>query len=212
MKLAVSNIKKSYKKSLVLDGISFEASDGEIIGFIGKNGCGKSTLLSILAGILKPDEGNILVDETDVLKKSSSFEKLIGYLPQTDPLSLMMSVKDNLKLWCNGRAEYEKVVADMKLDTMLNKKVSALSGGMKRRVAIGCVMANNPQIMLLDEPTVSLDLENKAMFHDYMEKFRSKGGIILMVTHEMEEIQLCSTVYQIVNGKLICANGGKMHE
>lgn len=212
MKLVVLNIKKKYKKSVVLDGISFEASDGECIGFVGRNGCGKSTLLSILAGVLAPDEGEIYIDGVDALKNSEICEKYIGYLPQTDPLPELMSVKDNLKLWCNGKEEYERAIKDFELSPMLKKKVSALSGGMKRRTSIACVMANNPKIMLLDEPTSSLDVENKYLVHEYMKHHLGKGGIILMVTHESEEMSLCSKVFRIDAGQMSNADGGKMHE
>ena len=189
----VSNIRKHYGRQEILKGVTFSAGQGECVCITGRNGCGKTTLLSILTGIEQCDSGTVQMPAGNVK---------IGYLPQINPLLERMSVKDNIKLWCNDKEEYERLVQKYSLEEMLSKKVSHLSGGMKRRLALACAMAGNPTLLIMDEPTAALDVENKALLHREMGKYAASGGTIIMVSHEKEEMDLATSCYYMENGTL----------
>jgi ABC-2 type transport system ATP-binding protein len=203
-------LKKSYsrKGKEILTDINFAAESGECVGIIGRNGCGKTTLLSSLAGLRTVDGDQFLVDGKNLLEKKKIDAGLIGYVPQNNPLIEDLSVNDNLKLWYSGavldqKQELENGVLHMLgIDEFANKKVAQLSGGMKKRLNIGCAMANNPQILIMDEPSASLDIECKQHIRAYVEDFKQKGGIVIMTTHELPEIEICDKLYFMKNGKL----------
>lgn len=189
----VYNIWKSIGKQEILKGVSFSADEGECVCITGRNGCGKTTLLSILSGIEKCDSGTVEI---------ASENTKIGYLPQINPLLDKMSVKDNIKLWCSDYSEYRRLVEKYSLDEMINKKVSQLSGGMKRRLALACAMAGEPTILIMDEPTAALDVEYKGLLHREMGKYAASGGTIIMVSHEKEEMDLATICYCMEDGIL----------
>ncbi len=195
MQIIVNQISKSYGTQNVLQDVSLSAGDGELIGITGRNGCGKSTLLSILAGVEPPDRGTITFSEP-------GGRRLVGYLPQINPLIETASVEDNLKLWTEDREGFHRLAQEYNLTTILKKKVATLSGGMKRRLAIACALALNPRLLIMDEPTSALDIEYKKQIHEQMSMFTAQGGTIIMVTHEAEEIQLCTRCYQLEDGRL----------
>ena len=210
MKIEVIHLKKKYsrKGKEILTDISFTAESGQCIGIIGRNGCGKTTLLSCLAGLRLVDGGQFLVDGKNLLENKKIEAGLIGYVPQNNPLIEDLSVKDNLRLWYSGAVLNQKkeledgILHMLGIDEFENKKVSQLSGGMKKRLNIGCAMANNPQILIMDEPSASLDIECKQQIRAYVESFKQKGGIVIMTTHELPEIDICDKVYFMKNGKL----------
>ena len=204
MNIEVSHITKSYKKRQILKDITFAAKEGECIGILGKNGCGKTTLLSILAGIQKKDSGSWAITNSE--NTNPSLE--IGYVPQGCPFMDDLTALDNLKLWYNSSCsnlneELESGILKMlHVDEFTNKKVSSLSGGMKKRLSIGCAMANKPRILILDEPSASLDLECKEDIAEYLKKYKQSGGIIIIASHEEREINLCDTIYILKDGVL----------
>lgn len=195
MDITVSKISKCYKNRAVLNDISLCVHTGETVGILGRNGCGKSTLLSIIAGTEKADRGQIIFSE-------SGGRKLVGYLPQVNPLIEEVSVSDNLSLWIDDMGRMDEVLKAFDFDGISAEKVSKLSGGMKRRVAIMCALANSPKLLIMDEPTSALDIEFKKMIHDMMRAFAGSGGSIILVTHEKEEIDMCDRCYEIIDGKL----------
>ncbi len=205
MKIEVKDIKKSFGKKTVLDGVSFSAESGECIGILGGNGSGKSTLFSILAGILKSGGGTFTSDGADLFRASGKASPL-GYVPQSPPLIEELSARDNLLLWYD-RADMEEslrggVLAMLGIDKFLRTTVRKMSGGMKKRLSIGCAMAKRPQILLLDEPSAALDLVAKAAISSYLTEFKAAGGIVLLATHDIAELDICDRLYILSDGKL----------
>lgn len=206
MQIEIKDIKKRYGKKQVLKGISFTASQGKCIGVLGGNGCGKSTLLSILAGIQPADAGQFLFDGNDLFRYRKERTKLIGYVPQGTPLIEELSARDNLLLWYKKedmKRELESGVLKMLgIDEFLKTPVSKMSGGMKKRLSIGCAIHNHPPVLLLDEPMAALDLACKQKISDYIRKHKSDGGIALLATHDVLELNLCDEWYIIKDGVL----------
>lgn len=207
----ISEVKKQYhrKGNPVLQDIHLEAGQGQCIGILGANGCGKSTLLSILAGALNADNGTMYLGEKKYSLRQKTVIPEIGYIPQENPLIEELSALDNLKLWyCNSKLDLKAelrdgVLARLGIPTFLTTPVEQMSGGMKKRLSIGCSVANNPKILLMDEPGAALDLQCKELIASYIQTCLSQGNIILLATHEEREIALCSKTYILKNGKLV---------
>ncbi|MBR7033483.1 MAG: ABC transporter ATP-binding protein [Clostridia bacterium] len=204
--LEVNNLKKSFRGKEVLRDISFRAESGSVVGILGENGCGKSTLLSILAGVLAADGGTAALDGADVLGKRSAVRGKIGYAPQGTPLLEELTARDNLRLRYD-RAEMEKelnggVLAALGIDGFLKTTVSKLSGGMKKRLSIGCSVAGRPPVLLLDEPCAALDLSCKANILDFIDAHRKSGGIAVLTSHDQTEIATCDKWYVMKDGVL----------
>lgn len=191
MDVRIEGICHSYGKEKVLNNVTLSISGGTCICITGRNGCGKTTLLTILAGIIAPDSGTI---DLGVAK--------VGYVPQINPLLEDVSVRSNLKLWADSKELLDCVVKKYDLQEILNKRVNALSGGMKRRLSIACAMVNNPDILILDEPTAALDIEYKALIHSQIKEFVEAGGAVIMVSHEQEELEMGDMCYIIQDGLL----------
>lgn len=213
MAISVRHIRKHYRKAAVLRNVSFEAESGSCIGILGKNGCGKSTLLSILSGILRPDEGEFLLHRgqgtgIDLLHDQALRASLVGYVPQSTPLLEELTALDNLRLWYQsgrkGLAEELStgVLKLLRVDEFLRVPVSRLSGGMKKRLSIGCSVAHHPKILLLDEPGAALDLVCKEIIVEYLKDFCDKGGIAIMASHEIPEIASCTDTLILRDGEI----------
>ena len=161
MKIEIKNIQKRFGKKVVLESADLSCGGGSCIGILGCNGSGKSTLLSILAGVLPSDGGQFLCDGKDLLKDPALRAHLVGYVPQGTPLLEELSAKDNLLLWYSKKemeAELQSgVLKLLGIGEFLKVPVCKMSGGMKKRLSIGCAMAKKPPILLLDEPTAALD-------------------------------------------------------
>lgn len=204
MEIRIDSIVKKYGKKQVLRGISFSAAEGECIGIIGGNGCGKSTLLSILAGVKKANSGRFLADGDDLFLNPKKRSELIAYVPQGIPLLEELSALDNLRLWYH-KNDLQRQLDSGKLkmlgiDEFLKKTVKKLSGGMKKRLAIGCCIANSPKILLLDEPTSALDIICKEQIREYLSSYKKDGGIILIATHDEAELKECDRLLIIRDG------------
>ena len=226
--IKVENIKKKYGKKTVLSEISFEAVSGEIIAIIGKNGCGKSTLLQVIAGCLKKDAGSLNYYGQDA-SNVAVYRKYTGYVPQDNPFMEQLSVKDNLKLWKKGtKQQLDAAIKEFELEEILGQSVASLSGGMKRRLAIACALMNHPPVILLDEPTTALDFAHKDKIKSMLLKHKESGGIVIVATHDEDEIQYADRVFLMQDGRLAEVekesiskemliniyneNGGKSHE
>jgi ABC-2 type transport system ATP-binding protein len=205
--IEVKNIAKSYgKKKPVLRDISFTAKQGECIAIAGANGCGKSTLLSILAGTLRPDAGEFCAFGHNMFKEPKERERTIGYVPQENPLIPELTARDNLRLWyCDSPFDMDEelengVLAMLGIGEFLNVRVSAMSGGMKKRLAIASVLLSKPDILLLDEPLAALDIPAKNDIIKFIDSFRAKGGTVFIASHSEEMFKHCSKIYLLKNG------------
>lgn len=207
--ILVKGIDYSYRKNHVLNHLEFTLPLGESIAILGANGSGKSTLLSILAGARRCKGASMFYKDTDLLKHASVHNRLIGYVPQSDPLMPDMSVRDNLLLWFHGkRSEFDAALQTpsirmLQLDSFLRKRVNALSGGMRKRVSLATALINDPQILIMDEPAAALDLCYKAEIRSYLEQFHKDGRTLILTTHDEEDLSIISRLYLLRGGRLL---------
>lgn len=206
MELELAGIQKSYQKKRVLKNISLAAGQGSCVGILGGNGSGKSTLLSILAGVQKADGGAFLYRGEDLLRNSAKIPSVLGYVPQGNPLIEELNAWDNLRMWYD-RAVLRKELAQgalamLGIDSFLKTPVRKMSGGMKKRLSIACAVVARPKILVLDEPSAALDLVCKENIYRYLERYKAEGGIVLLATHDMQELALCEQCYILKEGVL----------
>lgn len=207
--MEIRQLSKSYHhgKQQILKDLSVTAQDGDCIGILGVNGSGKSTLLSILAGVLKPDQGELLY-HGKAYNDSRQISLLCGYVPQENPLMEDLDAYDNLRLWyCHSKLDLQQelengLLASLQIPDFLHVKVRQMSGGMKKRLSIGCAMAEDPPILLLDEPGAALDLPCKEQIISYLQQCKKAGKIIWIATHELQEMEICDSLYVLQDGKL----------
>ncbi|MCL1994962.1 MAG: ABC transporter ATP-binding protein [Defluviitaleaceae bacterium] len=188
-----SNISKSYGNRLILDDISLSLDKGHSVVVVGSNGVGKSTLLSIFAGYLQADTGTVESEK-------------IGFLPQQDNFFEELNVGDNIAFWTKA-AKAKSLPKDFMqlfgVDEYINKKVKTLSGGMKKSVAICCAMVHQPDVLILDEPFVSLDMFYKKNLIQALDKLKKMDKTIIYTSHSLDEIKaLNSEIYVLDKGKL----------
>lgn len=205
----VSHIAKKYGKTPVLRDVSFSFRAGEAVGIIGANGSGKSTLLRILAGVQKADGGSFFWNGSDLLRAGA--DKTVAYVPQGTPLIEELSARDNLRLWYEkdalSRSLAEGMLKTLGVDEFLDKPARKLSGGMRKRLSVGCAMAGDPAVMLLDEPTSALDVVAKERLMNYFNDYVRGGGAIVLVTHDTPELANCTRCYLLNEGTLsLCSD------
>lgn len=206
MELSVINIEKSYGRKRILTGLSLDASGGECIGIAGKNGCGKSTLLSILAGVQKADAGSFMMNGHELFSRPVDLSRNVGFVPQAPALMEELTAYDNLLMWYTKNEIREQlgsgVLGLLGIGDFLKTRVRNLSGGMKKRLSIGCVMCTMPPVLLLDEPCAALDLECRENILSYIKDYVSKGGLAILTSHDPMELDICSCHYIMKDGKL----------
>ena len=203
-RLQAVNIASSYGKKKVLCAVNIAAGAGQCVGIVGTNGCGKSTLLNILAGLRKADSGEIYFDGVRAQGRQP-FIRYAGYVPQESSLIPELSVMDNLRLWYEDadalRQSLEQgFLRALGVDRMCRERAGKLSGGMKKRVSIGCALAGNPPILILDEPDAALDLPGKADIRGYLGMYKQMGGTVLLATHDEIDLELCDRVFALSGG------------
>jgi ABC-2 type transport system ATP-binding protein len=205
MNIEIKNIHKKYGSKQVLNGINLTANEGKCIGILGGNGCGKSTLLSILAGIQHCDKGEFLFEGKDLFKYPSERSRLVGYVPQGTPLIEELTAYDNLALWYDKATMKKELNSGflkmLGIDNFLKTTVSKMSGGMKKRLSIGCAISGRPPVLLLDEPMAALDLACKQNISEYIKSHKKAGGIVFLATHDVLELELCDEWYIMKNGQ-----------
>jgi len=215
--LTIKNISKSFGDVKAVKDISFNVKDGEILGLLGPNGAGKSTTISMIATLLKPDEGVITYLGQNISKNDTSLKKDLGYVPQDIALYPTLSGLDNLKFWGNAygiKKEYlsqriEEVSNIIGITTRLKDKVETYSGGMKRRINIGCALLHKPKLLILDEPTVGIDPQSRRHILDSVKYLNELNTTVIYTSHYMEEVEfLCDRICIMDQGEII-AKGSK---
>lgn len=202
----IVGLKKRYGKRDILKGVTLNIEFGSCIGILGGNGSGKTTILSILAGITDADEGEFICEDYDLLKDDKRRRFLVGIIPQCNPLIEELSGKDNLLLWHDRKylnmSAKEGIIKELGITKFMNKRVSTLSEGMKKRLSIACAVKKHSKILLMDEPSAALDIVAKEIIHEYIKKFTDMGGIVILVTHDESELNLCDRHYILKDGIL----------
>ncbi len=210
--LEVKNISKSYGKLAAVSGVSFRADRGETIGLLGPNGAGKTTTVSIIAGLLSPDSGEVLIEGKQVKSDTDPVKLKIGLVPQDMALYDQLSARDNLiffaALYSISGAKAKQAIKDaldlVALSDRAGDKVITFSGGMKRRLNLAAALLHDPQILLLDEPTVGVDPQSRNAIFDNLEVLKRRGKTLIYTTHYMEEAErLCDRIVIIDHGKVV---------
>ncbi len=184
--IRIQGISKRYKQNTVLENVSFSLPKGRVLGILGPNGAGKSTLLKIMALVLDPDGGTYQLNQMDAFKHAKTLHPMIGYVPQDLALYEDLSVQDNMLYWTNtswkeSRPVIHRLLAEFELDHLASKRVSTLSGGMKRRLNLAVAMINAPQLLIMDEPMVGVDIVQLTLMRAYLTSL-AKTGITQVIT------------------------------
>ncbi|WP_278682992.1 ABC transporter ATP-binding protein [Paraclostridium bifermentans] len=208
----VKNITKEISKIKILDNVSLEIEEGEILGLIGPSGSGKSTFIKSIIGMEKISCGEVFILGNKIPNRN--ILQHIGYMAQSDALYEDLTGKENLEFFAkifsikkyeiNKRIEYVSNLINMQND--LNKKVKYYSGGMKRRLSLAISLIQDPKVLILDEPTVGIDPKLRLSIWNELNKLKLNGKSIIITTHVMDEAQRCDKLALIRNGKII-ANG-----
>lgn len=216
MSVQVHSVSKFYGAQKALNQVSFEIKPGEVVGFLGPNGAGKSTMMKIITGFLKPSEGAVTVCGFDVTQNSFEIQKLIGYLPEHNPLYLDMYVKEYLKMVAglyklkNSESRIKEVIAQTGLTPESHKKIGALSKGYRQRVGLAQALLPNPKVLILDEPTTGLDPNQIIEVRELIRKVGEEKTVMLS-THIMQEVEAVCQRIIIINKGVIVAQGESAH-
>lgn len=212
--LVVQDVFKSFSGKKVLDGLSFQICQGEILGVLGPNGAGKSTAFNIITGLLQADSGTVKF-KSDTNYGSKEYKKSLGVVPQDISLYNNMTVKENLKFIgklyrVRGKKLDEKVdeaIHDVNLREKRNVAIKNLSGGMKRRVNIAAALLHDPELVIMDEPTVGVDPQSRSDIWDIITGLKKKGKSIMLTSHYVDEIERLSDRVIVVNSGKVIAEG-----
>lgn len=209
--IEVKNVTKKYGSTIAVDDISFEVKDGEVVGFLGPNGAGKSTTMNMITGFIEPTTGQIIVNGNDISKRPRKAKKEIGYMPENVPLYYELTAKEfvsymaELKLVKRSerKQEVEKVLKETGLEDVKNKLIRNLSRGYKQRVSMAGALVGNPDVIILDEPTVGLDPKQITEIRSLIKEL-GKNHTVILSTHILSEVsQICERVIIINKGKIV---------
>lgn len=203
----IENVKKSYKDTKALKGVSAEIKSGELYGLLGLNGAGKTTLISVIAGLIKADEGDITVDGKSVKTDSDEVKRIIAVSPQETAVAPNLTVKENLEFFAElyGKPKDRAIIAmqEFGLTEVANKRAKTLSGGYARRLSIAAAVITEPKLLILDEPTLGLDVIARRELWKLINARKGKTTIIL-TTHYLEEVEtLCDRICALKEGEKI---------
>lgn len=207
--LEVKNLSKTYGSFTAVDGISFSVPRGKIVGFLGPNGAGKTSTISMILGILEPSGGSVTINGHDVARdrtkalESTNFAAVYSQLPGN------LTIRQNLHVFARlygvrDAAHIENVMRDMDVDGFGDTKAGALSSGEQTRVALAKAMLNDPALLLLDEPTASLDPSSAQLVREKIRGFAARGTAVLWTSHNMQEVtEVCDRVFFLSHGKIL---------
>ncbi len=206
--IELRNVHKQYKQKNVVKGVDLMIPQGARVGFVGPNGAGKSTLMKMIATLVKPTSGDIFVNGQSVIRKKKQIRKRIGYVPQDIALHSSISVKDNLIFWA-GMAPRSvsdewiiKLLDMVGLRDQLHKRVDKLSGGMQRKLNIIVALLHDPELLIMDEPTVGIDIPSKTEIVTFLNAL-GPNKTILFSSHDLQEIEMfCHFILVLDDGIL----------
>ena len=211
MKLEILGITKSYADKKALTDFSLDIHSGGVFGLVGPNGAGKSTLMKIIATLIRPTSGQVLLDGTDIQKKPAVMRKVLGYLPQDVAVYPNLTVREFLayaaSLKCLSGKASKKQIDDLleifHLGDTGNRRLSAFSGGMRQRVGIACALLGDPQVVVVDEPSVGLDPEERINLRNLLCDM-AQTRIVLLSTHIISDIESTASALAVIqDGKLL---------
>lgn len=209
--IQIRGLRKRYGDDDVVQGLDLSIEQGEVFGLIGPDGAGKSTLIRMLAGILEPTEGDISLGGIDVVPAYEKVRSVVGYMPQTFGLYGLLTVEENLRAVARihgvRKAEFtkrtERLYRFSGLRPFRDRRAAQLSGGMKQKLGLSCVLVHQPQILLLDEPTVGVDPVSRREFWDILHSFSAQGTTILISTPYLEEAERCHRIAFLYEGRIL---------
>ncbi|WP_298628188.1 ABC transporter ATP-binding protein [uncultured Legionella sp.] len=205
----VKNLSKKFAGHTAVTGVDLQVKPGEIYGFLGPNGSGKTTTIRMLCGLLTPDSGSGTCLGYNILTQSKTIRKHVGYLPQFFSLYKQLTVYENILFMAElyGVLDREQATQNLMKHLGLSAKkdhhAGGLSGGWKQRLALACALIHQPFLLLLDEPTASVDAESRMDFWEIMRDLSAEGMTILLSSHNMDEIERCHRISYISNGHLL---------
>ncbi|HKK66962.1 MAG TPA: gliding motility-associated ABC transporter ATP-binding subunit GldA [Bacteroidales bacterium] len=209
MSIKIEGLTKVYGDQKALDDVSFSVETGRIVGFIGPNGAGKTTTMRILTGSIPPTEGSAWIEGMNVSEQSLDIRRIIGYLPENNPLYEDMFAREYLNYVAgiykiaNKKQRVDEIIEMTGLQKEINKKISALSKGYKQRIGLAQAIIHDPRVLILDEPTSGLDPNQIVEIRELINRLGKEKTVILS-THIMQEVEaICDRVLIINNGKLV---------
>ena len=209
--IEVINLSKSYKSKQAVNNINFKINENEIVGLLGPNGCGKTTTIGMILGLLKPTSGQVLINGMDIEKNKISLLHKMNFISPYIELPKKLTVRQNLivygKLYNikNLNEQIESLSSKLRLNILLDKVTGELSSGQKNRASLAKALINNPTVLLLDEPTASLDPETGDFVRTFLENYKKEKKIsVLLASHNMNEVKrLCSSVLMMKDGSIV---------
>ena len=216
--LEITQLTKIYGSKEAVKNISFKINKNEIIGILGPNGCGKTTTIGMILGLLKPSKGTVLINGISIEDKRVELLNDINFISPYIELPKKLSVKQNLEVYgrlydvTNLKSKIEELTERLRLNEIIYKITGELSSGQKNRVSLAKSIINNPKVLLLDEPTASLDPETGDFVRSFLEDYQSENkASILLASHNMTEVErLCSSVFMMKNGAIIDQDSPKL--
>ena len=209
--LEIINLSKTYDLKEAVRNISFKVNENEIIGILGPNGCGKTTTIGMILGLLKPTKGKVLINGIEIEKRRVELLNELNFISPYIELPKKLTVKQNLEVY--GRLydvkelqiKIDYLCEKLRLNEFINKVTGELSSGQKNRVSLAKSIINDPSVLLLDEPTASLDPETGDFVRSFLEEYqKEKRTSILLASHNMAEVErLCSSVLMMNKGSII---------
>ena len=213
MTIEINNLNKNYNNILAVKDLNFKINKGSIVGLLGPNGCGKTTTIGMMLGLIKPSSGSVIINGKNIENENNRTKILekVNFISPYVELPKKLTIEENLKVYGKmyGVNNLKEKIADLMEQLNLlefkKRKTGELSSGQKNRVSLAKALINDPEILLLDEPTASLDPDVGDYIRTYIEDFASKKGTtILLASHNMNEVErLCSEVMMMMKGKII---------
>ena len=212
MKLEVKNLVKKFKSTIAVNNISLEIEKNNTLGLLGPNGCGKTTSIGMMLGLITPTSGEIFIDGIKLNSENRiNLLSLMNFASPYVELPKKLTVRQNLEVYArlygvsNKVERIEELVEDLNLSKFLDKNTGELSSGQKNRVSLAKSLINKPKLLFLDEPTASLDPDVGDFVREYLEKYKNKNELtMLLASHNMKEVErLCSKIIMMKQGKIV---------